>query len=317
MKYTIAIAGTTKRTLQCAEALLKSNLFEIVWILTPIAKPVGRKQVISPNPMDLFAQEKNIPVVYVEKKLDSSIQEKIALLPHPDLLLVVDFGYIIPNWLLQLPKIAPLNIHPSQLPKWRGSSPGQFAILFNEKNSAVTLMVMDEKLDHGPIIHQDFFAVDPTWNQEEYYQHAFELMCKNLSQKVAQFAQNPDKVVPQPESSPTIIAKQISKEQAFVPWKHIQMAQQGLRPTDIGVLSELLQQAYKANGLFPLTLDRAVKAFSPWPVLWTIVPTTQGEKRMKVLESELQNGILILKTVHIEGKNPGNWSDVKNSIYTT
>jgi methionyl-tRNA formyltransferase len=71
-------------------------------------------------------------------------------------LLVVDFGYLIPTWLLQLPAIAPLNIHPSELPKWRGSSPGQFALLFKNlgretTQTAVTLMVMNEGLDQDQL----------------------------------------------------------------------------------------------------------------------------------------------------------------------
>jgi methionyl-tRNA formyltransferase len=318
MKYSIAIAGTTIRTRQCAQVLLNSPLFEISFIITPVAKPVGRKQIITPNPMEVFARENNIPIIFVEKKLDENVRDKVEKFSHnehsrPDLLLVVDFGYIVPNWLLQLPKIVPLNIHPSQLPKWRGSSPGQFAILFNEKKSAVTLMVVDEKLDHGPIIHQDFFDVDKKWNQSDYYEHAFNLMCTDLDKKIAKFAQNPKKVTSQPEESPTITAKMIKKEETFVPWSHVQMAMKGLCPINLKVLSGLLQSAYKNNGLFPLTLERASKAFNPWPNLWTILPTKQGEKRMKILEADLSDEKLILTTVHIEGKNPGKWEEIKNS----
>ncbi len=315
MKYSIALAGTTIRTRQCAQTLLASNLFEITFVITPTAKPVGRKQTVTPNPMETFAQEHNIPTIFVEKKLDESVHEKITQLPQPDFLLVVDFGYIVPSWLLQIPKISPLNIHPSELPKWRGSSPGQYAILFNETKSAVTLMVMNEKLDQGPIIHQDFFTVEPNWNQKEYYQHAFDLVCQNLDQKIVQFAQNPELAQPQPESSPTITARTIKKEQTFVPWEYIQVAVAGKNQGQSQKLSDLLQQANVANKDLALTLDRATKAFSPWPYLWTIVPTQQGEKRMKLLETELQNNKLILKTVLIEGKNPGKWEAVRNVIY--
>lgn len=333
-KYTIAIAGTTNRTQQCAQVFLDSEVFEIVWILTPIAKPVGRKQIVTPNPMEVFAQKNQLPTVLVEKKLDESVAQEIKELIQPDLLLVVDFGYFIPSWLLQLPKIAPLNIHPSELPKWRGSSPGQFALLFNEQQSAVTLMVMDNKLDHGPIIHQDFFVVDPTWNQTEYYSHAFTLMCSDLDKKIIQFAENPDSVTPQPEESPTPIAHLITKEQTFAPWdvvetacagKELDNTQQATTETN---LSEIMYKAVQVNGSLALTLDRASKAFSPWPGLWTLISTPQGEKRMKILETELvenklsnsksandtEKYTLILKTVHIEGKNPTNWQTVQANL---
>lgn len=321
MKYTIAIAGTTIRTRQCAQALFESDLFDISWVLSPIAKPVGRKQIIAPNEMETFAIENNIQTIFVEKKIDQVVRDQIEKMPKPDFLLVVDFGYIIPNWLLEIPKIAPLNIHPSQLPRWRGSAPGQFAILFNEKKSAVTLMVMDSKLDHGPIIHQDFFNINPSWTQTDYYEHAFDLMCNSLDQKIASFAQNPKSASPQPEISPTITAKMIKKEDAFVPWEHFKLALEGLCPVDLSPLSLLLQEAYKVNGQFALTLERASKAFHPWPGLWTLVPTSRGEKRMKIIEAETQNlrnnqieKKLVLKTVHIEGKNPARWPDIKNSI---
>lgn len=343
-KYTIAIAGTTNRTQQCAQVLLESEFFEIVWILTPIAKPVGRKQIITPNPMEIFATKNQIPTVFVEKKLDSTVAETVKKLVTPDLLLVVDFGYFVPSWLLSLPKIAPLNIHPSELPRWRGSSPGQFALLFNEKKSAVTLMVMDEKLDHGAIIHQDFFAVDPSWNQTEYYAHAFNLICAHLDTKVAQFAQNPDLITPQPNKSPTPTAHLITKEQTYVPWNIVVLACAEKNSHKIELptvkssitkanLSPLLSQALKHNGSLALTLDRACKAFSPWPGLWTVIATPQGEKRMKILETEIvanqlstskisktstgetaEEYILVLKTVQIEGKTPTSWENVKANL---
>ncbi len=313
-KYTIAIAGTTTRTKQCAQTLFTSDLFEIAFIITPIAKPVGRKQIVTPNPMETFAKDNNIPIIFVEKKLDATVQEKIIQLPQPDLLLVVDFGYIVPKWLLELPKIAPLNIHPSELPRWRGSSPGQFALLFNEKKSAVTLMVMDQQLDHGPIIHQDFFEIDSSWEQTEYYQHAFNLICQNLDQKIARFAQSPETVTPQPEDSPTLTAKQVKKEQTFIPWEYIQAALQGQKPDKITQLSTFMQTAVNVNGSLAKTIERATKAFNPWPGVWTLVQTNNGEKRMKLLEVVVTGDTLQLKTVHIEGKNPANWSEVKNSI---
>ena len=323
MKYSIAIAGTTIRTKQCAQALLHSDSFDISWVLTPTAKPVGRKKTITPNPMEVFAQEHKIPTIFVEKKIDQAVQEKIvqftqnqnAATKQPDFLLVVDFGYIIPKWLLEVPKIAPLNIHPSELPKWRGSSPGQFALLFNEQQSAVTVMVMDAKLDHGPIIHQDFFAVDQNWTQADYYAHAFNLMCDNLSEKIVQFAQNPDAATKQPDDSPTITARQITKADTFVPWSYVTLAMQGLNPTDIQELPQLLQQAYQSNQDLALTLERASKAFNPWPNLWTTIPTAQGEKRMKLLTAKIEHGKFIPMTVVIEGKTQSQWDDVTDLLW--
>lgn len=308
IKYTIAIAGSTIRTKLCAETLKNDENFEIVWILTPKPKPVGRKKTLTSNPLDIFALENKIPVIYVEDKVNEFFAEKISIIP--DFLLVVDFGYFIPNWLLNLPKLAPLNIHPSELPKWRGTSPGQFSILFNDEKSAVTLMKINNKFDQGPIIHQDFFEVNKSWNHEDYYSHAFNLICKDLGQKISKF----ELAKPQAEKSPTILTKMLKKDQTFVEWEVIKMAMKDKKTQAQPQLSKLLATALDHNKSLALTLERASKAFSPWPGLWTIVPTHKGDKRMKLLDLEIKSDKLILKTVHIEGKEPGFWNDVKNSI---
>ena len=361
-KYTIAIAGTTQRTTLCAETLNKSDQFELSWILTPKSKVVGRDKTITPNPLDSFAKKNNIPTIYIEGKINDVVREQILKKPAPDFLLVVDFGYIVPIWLLELPKTAPLNIHPSELPKWRGSSPGQFSILFNDKKSAITLMVINKKLDQGPIIHQDFFNVDPSWTQADYYKHAFELICNGLDEKIVKFDENKNITKPQPEKSPTIVAKMLKKDQAFIEWEVVKIAMDGgdvgMNDDEVGngiadkasnkvdevgdkISSKLLLAALKHNDSLALTLERASKAFNPWPYLWTIIPTKKGEKRMKLLKLEVEtsNNVnigeidtdveinntkvvgkareknkLVLKTVHIEGKTPGLWSEVSNVI---
>lgn len=337
-KFSIAIAGSTKRTNLCAEAILSSKKFIIPWILTPMPKPVGRKQEITHNPLDIFAKKNDIPIIYVEKKINEKTKEEIRIIGEknnssllskaPDFLLVVDFGYIIPNWLLELPKIAPLNIHPSELPKWRGSSPGQFSILFNDKKSAVTLMKINNKFDQGPIIHQDFFDINEKWNQNDYYSHAFELICQNLGNKIVKFGENNNlaTIKLQPEISPTITAKMLNKDLTFIDWEIVKMAMNG-KNTDLKTLenkhlklSSILSLALDHNKSLPLTLERASKAFYSWPNLWTLIPTQKGKKRMKLLETELTTNknensqALVLKNIQIEGKDPGSWADFKNIL---
>ena len=311
-KYTIAVAGSTHRTTQCTKKLFTSNLFEISWILTPIPKPIGRKQIVTPNPLDKFASDNGIITTWIDTKITTETQSEIFKLEKPDFLLVVDFGYIIPKWLLKLPKIAPLNIHPSELPRWRGSSPGQYSLLFNDQQSAITLMVMNEKLDQGPIIHQDFFKINRNWNQFDYYKHAFKIICTDLDTKIAKFAYNQNSIKNQPISSPTITAKIIKKSQAFIPWTQIKKATKG-HSQDTANLSSLLIKAVKHNQSLALTIERASKAFSPWPHLWTIISTKKGEKRMKLLETTYNktNDSLELITVQIEGKQPVLWEKIK------
>lgn len=319
-KYSIAVAGTTERTALCAQELIKSNKFDLVWILTPSPKPVGRKKEIKPNSLDSFAKQNEIYTIYIDKKIDGQARDKIEKEVQPDFLLVVDFGYLVPSWLLKLPKVAPLNIHPSELPRWRGSSPGQFSILYNDTSSAISLMVINEKLDQGPIIHQDFFKVEKLWNQSDYYKHAFKLMCFELDQKISKFAENKSVAKKQPKKSPTITARTLKKSQTFIEWNLVKQAMGKSKATNQKPKSSLLSQALEHNRSLPLTLERASKAFYPWPSLWTMIPTKKGEKRMKLLELELEKDkkseqdLLILKTVQVEGKNPCPWAEIKNIV---
>jgi len=296
--YTLALAGSTERTAQVAATIFKDSRFQISFVLTPQPKKIGRRQTLTKNPFHQFAEKNELQTIFVETKLDQAIRKKVEQLnqPHPiDFLLVVDFGYLIPDWLLRLPTIAPLNIHPSKLPRWRGSSPGQFVLLHGDQESAVTLMVMNDKMDEGPIIAQLPFKVDQAWTQTEYYQHSFDLICQQLGNLVDQFAQGELKAAAQPAKSPTPTAKRLNKDDSFYPWKEIQQAM--------------------ATGQQAVEIERACRAYSPWPKLWTKVPTNQGEKRLIIHQCAVdQTGKLTLKQVQIEGKNQATWQEIKSAM---
>ncbi|OGJ37203.1 MAG: hypothetical protein A2383_03255 [Candidatus Pacebacteria bacterium RIFOXYB1_FULL_39_46] len=310
MIYTLALAGSTERTLQVAQTLLADKRFKLKFIITPQPKPVGRQQTLIQNPVHQFAQENQLPIILIDRKLDQKVQLKIETdfaQQSIDFLLVVDFGYLIPQWLLKLPKVAPLNIHPSLLPRWRGSSPGQFVLLSGNPKSAVTLMIMSEKMDEGAIIAQLPFTVDQTWTQTEYYSHSFDLICKQLGDLIDQFAQNKIKAVPQPTDSPTPIAKRLTKQDSFYDWS---------------VIKQAMESGQRAD-----KIERACRAFYPWPKLWTKVMTNQGEKRLIIHRCHLSQGEqieqatqskqtkqLILDQVQWEGKNITSWNEAKNSL---
>lgn len=313
----IVVAGSTARTLQCLESLFRDERYTIAAVVTPIPKIVGRKKDLVINPVHEFAQKNTIPVVLIEKRIDKDVRANMTQISDFDILLVVDFGYWVPKWLLALPKVAPLNIHPSALPAWRGSSPAQYAILYGETQSAVTLMVMDEKLDEGPIINQISFPVPPEYDSTTYYAHAFSLICAQLPDLIENFCIQ-KKSVAQPLQSPTPTAALLSTQAAFVPWQLVQQAMQGSKLTheQLDFLSEPLRSAcVHHNYYLATTLERASKAFVPWPSLWTTIQTKQGEKRLKLLELSIDaEKKLILQTVQIEGKNPTTYSQITDSI---
>lgn len=328
MPYQIAIAGSTHYTVQMAQALANDSRFELAFTLSPEPKTIGRQQILTKNPLHQWSLEQNLAHLLVEKKIDDNLHQKIQNLNKKiDFLLVVDFGYLVPQWLLDLAQIAPLNIHPSLLPKWRGSSPGQFALLMqnlmeNGQKSAITLMVMNAGLDQGPIISQLPFTIDSAWTQTEYYQTAFNLIAAQLGDLISSFAEGKIKAQAQPLESPTFIARRLNKEDSFITWQDLQLLMdikdEKIKAQDNH--SALLYDLLANPEICPTRLaqiklvSNASRALNPWPMLWTIVQTSKGEKRMKILESQSQGEQLLLTKVQIEGKNPCSFNECKNSI---
>lgn len=305
-----------------AEALLKDSRFEIVATISPTAKLIGREQILTKNPLQIWSEEHKLPTFLVKKKLEETSFSEIKSI---DFLLVVDFGYLIPEWLLKLPKIAPLNVHPSLLPKWRGSSPGQFALLFqdldkNGKQSAVTLMIMNQGLDEGPILAQFPFKIEENWTQVEYYGTAFNLMGEKLADLISDFAEGKIQAQNQAEKSPTMIARRLNKEDSFVDFETLtaMTADSGSEKITIKnqekvLLRNLLSEQQSRTKQIKLVIN-ASKAFSPWPALWTMVKTSKGEQRMRIFSCHLVANKLVLDQVQIEGKNPCLFNECKNAL---
>lgn len=316
----IAVAGSTTHTKNSAEVLANHPDFEISWILTPEPKKIGREQKITTNPLHEWAKNQQIPCFLVKDKIDKQLREQIV--NPPDYLLAVDFGYFIPNWLIELPKKMPLNLHPSALPAWRGSSPGQFLLLSGAEKSAISLIQLTNKLDAGPIVQQAEFMIDHTWNAEEYYQQSFSLVNKFLPDWILAFDQGKLKTKPQPIQSPTTEARRIKKKDAWLDWKILQFLIEGsyqqLEKIQHSLETKtILNQQLKKEVLsnWPDVIERASRAFQPWPILWTTIPTTKREKRMQILScQETEDKKLQLNQVKIEGQTVKPWDEVKNQV---
>lgn len=121
-------------------------------IVTSPDKPAGRGRVLTPPPVKVWAGERNISLSQPEKLDTDFLTREGAYLK--ELIIVADYGKIIPKSVLDVPKHGVLNVHPSLLPRLRGPSPIRSAILTNEKKTGVTIMQMDEEMDHGPIVAQ-------------------------------------------------------------------------------------------------------------------------------------------------------------------
>ena len=347
----VAVAGSSQYSQQMAQILAQHPQFDITWVLTPQAKARGRQQTVTDNPLAAWAQQQELTIFRVAKKID---QQLITQLKQSsiDILLVVDFGYLIPQDLLKLPQLAPLNIHPSLLPKWRGSSPGQFSLLWQHltrpyrgqviggNGAGISLIMMNQTLDQGDIVTQLPLTIDSKWNQTQYYDQAFQLMAEQLAKQLLQLAQGQSQAQPQPITSPTPTARQLQKSDGFVSWPHLQilMADQSRsissedkqhpvkqKPKNKQLLSDLLT-ARGCLGDYSLTRTEQVqlvadacRALAPWPGLWTSLTIKDKVVRMKILSCRAmqgQNSYLKLETIQLEGKTAYNFKQVQDNLLT-
>ncbi len=151
--------GSGPVALPALTRLLESGLVEIDSVVTAPPRPAGRKQILTPTPLAELAAAQELPVRTPTSLRDADVLEELRTL-DPELIVLADYGRIIPAAVLSLPRLGALNIHPSLLPRHRGAAPVQAAIAAGDSISGVTLMCMDEGLDTGPIVARAELPLD-------------------------------------------------------------------------------------------------------------------------------------------------------------
>jgi methionyl-tRNA formyltransferase len=148
---------------------LMNHGYDITYVFTREPKPAGRNQKITKTPVHEFAEKNNLKIETPKslKKLSAEDFEK------PDFIVVVGYGLILPKHFIDYPKIACLNVHPSLLPRWRGACPIERSLWFGDKETAATIMLMDEGLDTGDLLSYEKMKIDDNDN--------FETLGKKLS----------------------------------------------------------------------------------------------------------------------------------------
>lgn len=147
-KIKVVFFGTPEFAVRPLEAIFRAK-YAISGVITAPDSPVGRKQVLTPPAAKIAAQKLGLPVYQPETKAELADILKIL---RPDLCVVAAFGMILSKEVLDIPKYGFLNIHASLLPRWRGPSPIQAAILNGDEKTGVTIMLINEKMDEGPIL---------------------------------------------------------------------------------------------------------------------------------------------------------------------
>ena len=146
----IVYLGTPQFAVAPLERLLGMSGAEVIAAVTNLDKPVGRKQVLTPPPVKVLAQSRGIPVLQYKSIRKEGVSDIKRL--APDLMVTCAFGQILSKEILDIPRLGVFNIHGSLLPKYRGASPVQSAILNGEKVTGITIMKTDEGIDTGDIL---------------------------------------------------------------------------------------------------------------------------------------------------------------------
>lgn len=235
------------------EGLIKGG-FRPDLVITETDKPAGRKKIITPPLVKTMALRYNIPIAQPEKI--KNFKSEIEAL-KPDLGIVAAYGQIIPKGVLEIPKYGFLNVHPSLLPKYRGSSPVQKAILNGDEETGVTIILLDEKMDHGPILTSDKFQFNKNTNYKELHNNLADLGTKLLLKIIPDWISGKTKTMEQEEKKATY-TKILRRDDGKIDWK--KTAEE---------------------------IERQIRAFEEWPCSYTECEDNKFKiKRIKIWKAK-------------------------------
>ena len=281
MPTKIVFLGTPDLAVPFLEALINESDFEIQAVITQPDRPVGRKQILTPSPVKEFALSKKLPIFEPENlrgvkgaEGDERVKGIFFPLSSADIAVVVAYGIIIPQTVLDLPWLGFLNVHPSLLPKYRGPSPIQSAIANGDEETGISIMLLNKGMDTGPILAQEkiILVADETQFSltEKIKQLGPALLVETIKKYVA------GEIKPQPQDdSQAVICKMLSRDSGKIDW------------------SESVEK-----------IDQKIRAYFPWPGSWTEILHNGKTLRLKILKSKLQNNVLTLLEVQPEGRAP-------------
>jgi len=294
----IVFFGTSNVALPVLEILYQHH--DIAAVVTSPDAATGRKQTLSESPVSVLAKEMELPLLKPQEVKGNTEFAKQLESYKADIFVVVSYGKILPAGVINLPPHKTLNVHFSLLPKYRGASPIQGALLNGDEQTGTSIFVLDEKMDTGPIVAQKTFPIDPDDNFITLSQKLANFSAKLLLDVLPKYASGEITPLPQDGSLATY-TKIIGKQDGQVFWQ--------------GSADRVYNQ---------------FRAFYPWPGIWT----EWNGKKLKILDCEptgqalsaLEPGTvekdgsvccgkssaLRLKIVQLEGKNQVGIKDFLN-----
>ncbi|KTD02943.1 methionyl-tRNA formyltransferase [Legionella feeleii] len=247
----IVFAGTPEFAIPSLDALAKSS-HRLLAVYTQPDRPAGRGRKLQPSAVKSWALSHEIPVYQpLNFKSEQAVTELAQL--KPDILVVIAYGLILPKVVLALPRLGCINSHASLLPRWRGASPIQQAVLHGDDESGVTIMQMDAGMDTGAKLAEISCPIFPEDTAGSLHDRLAQLAVEPLLSTLDALACGQAKPIPQDNSQATYAGK-IKKEDAAINWQ---------RPA-----TEIVNQ---------------VRAFNPWPIAYT----QAGEELLRIHQAHV------------------------------
>lgn len=278
----IVFFGTPKFAMPALNALHQEG-FNIVLIVTKPDKPSGRHLKLTPSPIKIVAEKLGYPVCDNIKDLSLKIEDL-----KPDLGIVVAYGKIIPQKILDAFPLGCLNIHPSLLPKYRGTSPIQTAILNGDQETGVTIIKLDAEMDHGDVISKTQTPISKTDNSETLHDRLANLGAELLIKTLPDYFLNKIKPVPQNHEQATF-TKMIAKTDGQIDW------------------SKSAEE-----------IERQIMAYYPWPGSYTSLVTESlalGSRKIKILSSRLAEGLDSAETKTLKDRLLGKFQQKNGQLF--
>lgn len=247
----VLLAGTPEFAIPNFDAIAKSE-HVVLGVWTQPDRPAGRGRRLQASPVKQWALEKGYDIQQPETLRDKQAQQMIASL-KPDVMVVIAYGLILPQVVLDIPRLGCINVHASLLPRWRGASPIQQAILAGDERTGVTIMQMDAGMDTGPSLMQVTCSIESFDSAQTLHNKLAALAVSPLLETLNLLAINQIEPIPQPDEGVTYAPK-IIKEDAQINWQ---------------------QSAWQ--------IDCQVRAFYPWPVAYTYL---SANNRLRIVSGE-------------------------------
>jgi methionyl-tRNA formyltransferase len=232
---------------------------EVAAVYSRAPAPAGRGMELRKSPVHVAAERFGIDVRTPKNLRDPADVEALAALA-PDLIVVVAYGVILPQSVLDIPLLGCVNVHASVLPRWRGAAPIQRAIMAGDAETGVAIMQMEAGLDTGPVGLVEKIAITPNMNAGELHDRLARVGADALGRALAALSRGTLAFTPQPEEGVTY-AKKITNDDARIDWSQSAQA-----------------------------VHDHVRGLSPFPGAFCMIDGAKGPERMKVLRTERADG---------------------------